>query len=201
MGGIGSGRRWHFHANKTIEEFRSLDVRRLQRDGYLKPNLSFGWQWSRNGERVAWINVRTDFDRIVLDYRHRSNGKEWKDESYPVLLQWTLCNFGGKRPWFICPVSGCGRRVAILYGGRIFACRHCHQLAYPSQRETYDDRAARRADKVREKLGWEPGILNGRSWTKPKGMHQRTFERLLREHDSLISEALSGFSQRFGFKL
>jgi len=30
----------------------------------------------------------------------------------------------------------CGRSVNNLYGaGRLFACRHCYQLAYASQRE------------------------------------------------------------------
>jgi hypothetical protein len=37
--------------------------------------------------------------------------------------------------WFICPAVGCGRCVAILYGGGIFACRHCYRLAYASSRE------------------------------------------------------------------
>ena len=36
---------------------------------------------------------------------------------------------------FICPAAGCGRRVAILYRGGIFACRHCYRLAYASSRE------------------------------------------------------------------
>ena len=34
-------------------------------------------------------------------------------------------------------------------------------LAYASAREDAGDRAARRADRLRARLGWEPGILNG----------------------------------------
>ncbi|SDY53906.1 hypothetical protein SAMN05444340_11022 [Citreimonas salinaria] len=101
---------------------------------------------------------------------------------YAVTLDTTRCNLGGARRWFLCPARGCGRRVAVLYGGKVFACRHCYGLAYPSQSESASDRAARRADRIRERLGWEPGILNGYGG-KPKGMHWRTFERLVTEHD------------------
>jgi hypothetical protein len=200
MGGMGSGRRWHFGANDTTDDYRSIDVRRWRRDGLLDPHQSFGWQWSRRGEVVASIQVRTQPDRVILTYRHRSGGSDWKDESYTVYLDWTECHLGGQRPWFLCPARGCGRRVAILYGGAIFACRHCYRLAYPSQRETNDDRAARRADRIRERLGWEPGILNGNG-LKPKGMHWQTFDRLTAEHDAFVEESLAGMAQRFGIYL
>ena len=90
-----------------------------------------------------------------------SGGAEWKDEQYPVRIVRTPCNLGGSRAWFVCPAVGCGRRVATLYGGGIFACRHCCQLAYASSREDAGGRATRRADRLRARLGWEPGILNG----------------------------------------
>ena len=77
----------------------------------------------------------------------------------------------------------------------IFACRHCHELAYPSQREVDYDRAARRADRIRDKLEWEPGILNGKGW-KPKGMHWSTFERLTAQHDALVQVSLAGIAAR-----
>ena len=192
MGGIGSGRYEHFGAKETTDDYRSIDVRRWKRDGLLDPDQTFGWQWSRDDEVVAYIRVRTESDRVILTYRHRNNGDDWKDESYPVYLDWTPCPLGGKRPWFLCPANGCGRRVAILYGGSIFACRHCYQMVYPSQRETSYDRAARKADKIREQLGWELGILNDGSRKKPKGMHWRTFERLTAKHDALVQESLNG---------
>ncbi|MDF1817394.1 MAG: hypothetical protein P1U54_02020 [Immundisolibacteraceae bacterium] len=198
MGGMGSGRHWHYGAKDTTSDYRALDVRRWKRDGFLNANQSFGWQWSRDGEVFASIRVRTETGRVVLTYRHRNRGKEeWQDESYPVYLDWTPCHLGGERPWFRCPARGCGRRVAILYGGGIFACRHCYQLAYPSQRKTYDDRAARRADRIRERLGWEQGILNPKGWEKPKGMHWRTFERLNKEHDRFVAISLAGMAARF----
>lgn len=89
---------------------------------------------------------------------------------------------GGSRPWFACPgvVNGvtCGRRVAKLYGaGRYFLCRYCYGLAYSSQSETASDRALRRANKVRMRLGGDPGMLSPFP-KRPKGMHLRTYERL-----------------------
>ena len=83
--------------------------------------------------------------------------------------------------------------VAILCGGAIFACRHCYRLAYPSQREKPGVRDIRRADRIRNKLGWEPGITNGGDCGKPKGMHWRTYERLCSELDALSDRAMVGF--------
>lgn len=171
-------------------------MRRWRRDGLLTPHQPFGRQWSRHGQVVASSRVRTESGQVNLIYRHRRNGEEWQDENYPVFLDWTDCNLGGQRPWFLCPARGCGRRVAILsLGGSIFACRHCYQLAYPSQRETDYDRMARRADRFRDKLGWEPGILNGNAW-KPKGMHWKTFERLTAQHAVFVQISLAGMAAR-----
>ncbi len=194
MGGMGSGRRDQSGKN-TTGDYRALDVRRLQRDGLLAAGKSFGWSWTRNGEKVASINVRTEADRAILDYKHQRGGGEWKSENYAVRVEWTPCNYGGSRAWFRCPAVGCGRRVAILYGGTIFACRHCYRLAYSSQRENLDDRATRRADKIRDQLKWEPGILNGHG-IKPKGMHCRTYQRLTIKHDAHVDISLNHMARR-----
>ncbi len=199
MGGRNSGRRWRYGAKDATDDYRAIDVRRWQRDGLLTPGHSFSSKWThgRTGEALASINVRTGTDWVILYYRSRSGGDEWKNQEYPVCLNRTRCNFGGERVWFRCPALGCGRRVAILYGGAIFACRRCYQLAYPSQRETAIDRKIHRADKIRERLGWEPGILNGNDG-KPKGMRWRTFERLTAEHESVAGSALDEMERRFG---
>lgn len=195
MGGWSGGR--GRRGKDTTTDMRSLDVRRLQRDGLLTPGRCFYWKWSHNGEEVSSIQIKIEADRVVLNYRSRSFGGEWHPMEYPVYLEWTDCNFGGRRVWFRCPARGCGRRVAILYGGTVFACRHCHDLAYQCQRETGDDRAMRRAETIRQRLGWEPGIANPRGG-KPDGMHWRTFERLKAQHDAHVAVSLAGMAQWLG---
>src|SRR5580765_2484850 len=60
---------------------------------------------------------------------------------------------------------------------------------YAVLRENAGDRACRRADRLRERLGWEPGILNG-GGLKPKWMRWRTFERLSAKHDQLVGRSM-----------
>ena len=197
MGGWGSGRGQG--GRGTTSDYWALDVRRLQRDGLLTPRRSFAWNWTRDGETVASIQVRAETDRLILNYRHKTGGSDSQPMDYPVRLAWTDCTLGGRRAWLLCPARGCGRRVALLYigGSGIFACRHCYRLAYASQRETPDGRAMRRAGRIRDRLGWEPGIANPEG-DKPKGMHWDTFERLKAEHDAFANASMAGIIRKFG---
>lgn len=198
MGGFGSGRKF---GTDCTDDYRSIDVRRWQRDGYLVPGQYLNWQWSANGEKVAAISVKVETGQLRLIYSYRRNGDDWKSLDYPVRLQITSCNYGGARYWFICPAVGCGRRMAVLYlGGKIFACRYCYQLAYRCQRETADDRASRRANKIRDKLDWQPGVLNPNGW-KPKGMHWKTFWRLKAEHDIYVNRSLMAIADKLKLKI
>lgn len=194
MGGFGSGQ----HGGKRCtDDMHAVDVRRLHRERLLVPGQSFGWQWHRNGEVVASIGLAVRAGFVDFSYRHQRHG-QWQDVHCTALLVTTPCRYGGTRAWWQCPC--CGRRVALLYVGNLPACRHCYGLAYRCTRETAYDRATRRADTLRERLGWEPGILNG-DGTKPKGMHWRTFERLSTRHDSHVATALAGMSARMNLQI
>ena len=195
MGGRGSGRPWRYATRSTTDDHHALDVRRLQRDGVLTPGYSCLWSWFRGDQEVCSIGIRSTSESVVLSYRNRTGGDEWQNMEYPVPIEWTNCHYGGRRAWFRCPAVGCGRRVAILYSGKVFACRHCYHLVYESQREDVADRIARRADTIRRRLRWKPGILNHNGW-KPKGMHWRTFERLRTRHDAMVSVALEGIARK-----
>ena len=194
MGGFGSGRQW---GKDCTDDMRQIDIRRLVRDGYLKAGMAYGWQWTRRSEVAASINVAVEANQVWFTYRQRELGGEWQDVRYPVRLDRTACHWGGERVWWRCPAAGCGRRVAILFGGSIFACRHCHNLAFECQRETDVDRAMRRADNIRRRLGWGAGIANPNGG-KLKGMHWRTFVRLKAEYAAFANVAWAGMAERLG---
>lgn len=191
MGGYGSGRRG---GRDTTDDLLRLDVRKLQRAGVLQPGCCGGWQWALRGGRKASIAIESSESSIGLRYTSTRNGQR-KDYDYQVWLSRSSCNFGGDRVWFVCP--SCGRRVAVLFGGAVYACRHCHQLAYESQRETSGERAIRRADKIRERLGWPAGVLTGLG-DRPKHMHHATYLRLLNEYNRLTQIGLQAMALELG---
>lgn len=196
MGGRGSGRRPSYCGRDATEDSTPLDIRKLQRAGVLAPGRYASWQWTVNDRVVASIRVSGGAGSVTLSYSHSPRGQPAEVVNQTVWLETTPCGLGGSRRWFICP--SCGKRVAVIYGaGRLFGCRGCKRLAYTSQSEADDDRAARRADRLRKRLGWQPGILNGPG-LKPKGMHQSTYIRLLAQHDVFVGLSLAGMAKKLG---
>lgn len=195
MGGYGSGR-WGWHRTKeTSDRLLRLDVRLLARSGLIAPGV-VGWlpvAWSRGDRPAGEVLVGYNHGRpgeVVLEYRvRRSEVEAWEPVREPVALDRTPCPYGGSRPWFRCP--GCDGRRAVLYGnGGLFRCTGCHDLAYSSTREGSYESDRRRADELRRRLGGKPGAVTVPR--KPKGMHRRTYERMVaeiqeREYNALIA--------------
>lgn len=104
------------------------------------------------------------------------------DASMIVQIADTSPNFGGRRLWFVCPRSACGRRCVVLYrprscNARAFACRRCHGIRYLSQRISPSRRAERRAERCARRL-----VSNTEGdFQRPRGMHRATYTRLIRE--------------------
>ena len=170
MGGPGSGDWYRWDTTSKMEDCRRLDIRQLRQKRCLRPGMYYSWHWSRGDEPSGDIRIEVRDSCTILRYRYREAGGEWMDIEEFVSIAWTPCNYGGSRPWFICP--RCGRRVCVLVGaGPRFLCRHCYCLRYASQCETRVDRMQRKVRKIRARLG-------GEGWRKPKGMHEKTFKRL-----------------------
>ena len=98
------------------------------------------------------------------------------------------------------PVSRCGRRVAVLFGGKRFLCRHCHGIAYAVENEDAISRLLRRSNKLRERVKAKAGMAYPVTF-KPKGMHQKTFDRIRWEIQELEASFWLAEARRFGFTL
>ena len=200
MGGRGSGSGQRGKA--TTSGLAVLDVRRLQRDGLLISGNAFTVNWVGGGAVAGLYVTVGGAEQLMLEYQC-SSGDDWQSMKYCITLEWTDCQFGGKRAWFLCPADGCRQRVALLHLGNsgIFACRSCYGLGYASQRMTTGDRAKARADKIRSKLGWQ-GSISQPKGDRPIGMHQRTFNKLSEAHDIFaaiaVDEAMRKFRRRQG---
>lgn len=158
----GAGRPgWHVKA----EHCRSIDARRWAREGILPGPRWGSWAWWIDGDKTGSISYASEGQSLTLSY---SLSDEPMRQRVPILT--TACTYGGRRYWFGCP--RCGGRVAMLYLRNLgFGCRRCCRIAYASQSEDVIGRAWRTQSKIERKLGTH--------WTRPKGMRQATYDRLL----------------------
>lgn len=195
MGGYGSGGYMGFSSKATCNAQHRIDIRYLKKIGVLSNSWGSGTlAWESRGERTGSIRYKREEDWLSLIYKAQRGNSDWCDIKQRIRLDQTSCNFGGYRYWFICP--DCGKRIGVLYGAGIrFLCRHCYNLAYASQNETASDRLLRKTRKLRKRLGVSANLTEPVLF-KPKGMHQKTFDELLRQLrqlegavvDNMISE-------------
>jgi len=192
MGGPGSGTWYRWDKRTTAEEVKRIDIRFMKKHGYLSSGRR-SMSWSSGGESSGSIQYIIYSDCMILDYKFRRSGGDWEQVKQTINFNETACNYGNTRKWFLCP--NCNKRIAVLYGvDKLFLCRHCYNLPYGSQGETYLDRMVRKSNKISAKL-WEDedGYL-----VKPKGMHWRTYNNLIRDFESADNQANHAMLVRFG---
>ena len=183
MGGYGSGRQG---GRPTADSSLRIDLAWMLRTGHAREgeHLAGTLHWQCRGRESGSISYRAAIDepgceRLELIYANTRQGTR-EDKRQSVQLVHTVPNYGGKRWWMLCPISG--RRVGKLYlppGGDVFASRQAWRLGYQCQRDAARDRPFERLFWLQKKLGctqgWEQPIF------KPKGMWQRTWQRHLAE--------------------
>ena len=147
---------------------------------------------------VSWTNgnsigVVVYPERLELRYTAGPDGgRERITKS--IYLDAVENNYGGPpRIYFLCPC--CGRRCRMLYLHRLhFKCRQCARLNYYSQQVTKgDDEAAYRMRQfIREKFKVKESLSPAEAesyWPdRPKGMHWKTYSRLMQELQVLQEE-------------
>ena len=196
MGGAGSGNWYRWDKKTTTDELKQIDIRYMKKHGLLKPNTRGSLSWTSRGEPSGDIRYTCYQNELQLHYRYRENGNDWKPVEQRIFLDRTPCNYGGSRPWFLCP--RCNKRVAVLYGyNALFLCRHCYKLPYESQELDKISRLMAQKHKLGERLF--AYYENGEGWGKKKGMHWRTFERHYRRYKALEQAYLVGIAKRFNY--
>ena len=154
----------------TTEDSRAISIKFLKNHGHLnqEPMISSGSiQWSSRGLSKGSVGFTVDTytpDDPHIHFCYNQTDKNTGVEEsldYKVQLTWTPCNYGGKRWWFICPLSRngvhCQKRVGVLYlaYGAYFGCRHCYNLTYTSCQESHKFDALFRKLGITEKQAME----------------------------------------------
>ena len=196
MGGSGSGQ-WHrWNSKATTESQHRIDIRWLNRQGYLRSGYTSSLRWLMGHKQTGFIEYKVEADCMILYYRYRINGGEWKSVEQSISFDRTPCNFGGYRKWFLC--TNCSKRVAILYGaGKLFLCRHCYNLTYSSQQECREYRLLRKARNIRLRLDGSNNMFDPFPW-KPKNMHWKTYWQLRHKAELAYSFSLSMAAKHLG---
>ena len=146
MGKNGSDKRYN------LKKCLSVSTSFLKNNGFFNglPSQSGKISWDNGGGKgkasieiaVLTFSDTEKYAKFLYSSIDPQSGKQ-TDYNYDVKLETTPCNYGGRRHWFICPLTvdgvGCGRRVATLYlppNARYFGCRHCYKLFYNSSNES-----------------------------------------------------------------
>ena len=141
-------------ARAKAEQSNRLSIFWLKKHGYLHGNYSYmsgtitwTYGYSENKSSIGFAISRDNwgtadekaYARLYYSYTDSRNGEK-SEMDYKVQLTTTPCRYGGKRYWFICPLTKngqyCGRRAGVIYSnGKWFGCRHCGEIAYLAQFE------------------------------------------------------------------
>ncbi len=148
MGGYGSGQYQTLTRKTTVEECLPLDINQLARAGFFKEDCygSIVWSNRTTGEVILEMQYNTVKNNpsiikvgqrgIALWATNKGSRVDKPGKHFlPVITKRPY--FGGERFYFTCPLGDCGKRVSKLYlppNESRFACRHCHNLGYKSQR-------------------------------------------------------------------
>lgn len=177
MGGFGSGG-WNLRHAGTVEGRRRIDACAFAREGLLKQGIIATVSWGE-GDGKNSIVVLGGPDEVRLQYSWRRGDAPWMPHEETISIDRLARPYGGAQAYFRCPK--CSRRVRFLIHGEIrYLCRHCLDLVHASTRERESDRAMRKVNKLRRRIGAEIG-LEAAIGPKPKGMHQATFDRIYTE--------------------
>lgn len=200
MGNSLSGRR---DGKPLVEDCLTLDLARLMRLGPICDGMAGHGvlDWSIDGQSIGTVHFRLDLRdaaaaRLVLAFGIADGAGKPRSLSQAIRLAFTVPNFGGRRWWLICPVTG--QRVRCLHlpvGGDRFASRQALGLGYRVERLGHFDRPFEKLFRLQRRLG---GAGWGVEPKRRKGMWQRSFDQHLARHADLDAACGVAVLRRMG---
>lgn len=192
--GDGKGNYLRIDGRATVDQHYSIDIKLIKQNDLLHPGTEGNLRWSTGNETTkSGVDFSVHDDCMIFNCKYKKDNGPWEYIKQKVKFDFTSCNYGGFRYWFLCP--GCGKRARILYGvGKYFLCRDCCNLTYGSKLESKADQANRKAQHIRKKLGIKPR----ETIFKPKGMHWKTFYKLKDELLRCESFFWADLAKKFG---
>ena len=189
MGGYGSGRQY---GRPIVDNALRVDIGWMIRTGRAVLGARVGGTlgWTCRGEpsgAISYICDMTDPDDASMTLRFTVTNRatsERHDYAQHVPFSYTVPNYGGRRWWMHCPMTG--ERVGKLYcpnGAEKFASRKAYRLGYRSQRVNRRDQIFEALFKVQRQLGGEIGW--GQYPLRPKGMWHTTYARHIERYYQL----------------
>lgn len=170
-------------------DFPSLNVKTLGNELTDQLLETFAQKNNEPDLRTPLIIIWKSKDKVSIVFSKKGI------QGQQIELAKTPCHFGQSRRWFLCP--SCLRRAGMLFlAGESFACRRCHNLAYPSQqRLTSQDKAISRLKTIQSKIWKTPLDL----WLlqKPKGMHWTKFLKLTNGWKKAAKEMIVAEKKQF----
>jgi len=200
VGGRGSGHySWRRTRRGLVEYAASIDIAFLTRTERIRlatastGRLDVAAPLGAHRLTVQYDSDLTNLDHSFITFSFMSGGSQ---HHQTVMLLVTRPHLGGIRLWFVCPVTT--KRTRILYlpdGRKQFASREAHNLAYRSQAESNLFRMITQAQNIRARLNGDLSI-HGPFPPRPRGMHQRTYDRLRAKALTIERCALKALSNR-----
>lgn len=161
--------RYYWDKKNTVDDYKQISTQFFCKYGYFKTGKSYsawGLSWSRWENETGSIsftvlkNDDTGVGHVRVYFTQTNSEGEKKDFDYKIPLESTMCNYGGRRWWFLCPCRW--NRCSILYlqSNGIFASRKTLDLTYDSRNETKNcfwksEISAIKAMKLQEKIKYK----------------------------------------------
>lgn len=170
-------------------------------------NLLIIWvlfmKYPRYLDDLPSLDIRSRTNRgkaLLLKLQHSESGQLFvslADYVGAVHFESTACHYGGLRYWLLCPSCGGKKAILRVYHEELL-CNDCINKPFASASKSKRCRGVIERGVILDRLGlmvslYEPLFTAH----KPKGMHQKTYSKLMHRYNCLLLKEAAYFDKVF----